>query len=143
MPLRFRRILKIAPGLRINFNKGMPSLTIGPRGAAVNIGKKGITGTLGAPGSGFSYRQSLLSFNAKNTNQAAATDTPEDITNYHNYINSLTCLHTQCSEPIDWQAINDSPPPQKPERKTMHANVARQKLEAYKPIKVDIMSQKG
>jgi hypothetical protein len=56
MGFRFRRRLKILPGLWINLSKGAPSLSIGGRGATTNIGAKGVTTTLGIPGTGLSYR---------------------------------------------------------------------------------------
>jgi len=39
--MRFRRSIKIAKGVRINFSKTGLSATLGPRGASVNTGKKG------------------------------------------------------------------------------------------------------
>ena len=53
---RFQRRLKILPGVRINFSRGMPSVGIGGHGATINIGKKGVMGTASAPGTGISYR---------------------------------------------------------------------------------------
>ncbi len=41
MGLRFRKSVKIAPGIRVNFGKKGSSLSIGGRGATVNISKKG------------------------------------------------------------------------------------------------------
>nr|WP_201557094.1 DUF4236 domain-containing protein [Psychrobacter sp. 72-O-c] len=56
MGLRFRKSIKIAPGVRINLTKkGVSSLSVGKRGATVNLGKKGTRGTVGIPGSGMSH----------------------------------------------------------------------------------------
>ena len=56
MGFRFRKSIKIAPGVRINLTKnGISSVSLGKRGATVNIGKKGTRGTVGIPGSGLSY----------------------------------------------------------------------------------------
>ncbi len=56
MGFRFRKSIKIAPGIRINLTKkGVSSVSIGKRGATVNVGKKGTRGTVGLPGSGLSY----------------------------------------------------------------------------------------
>ena len=56
MGFRFRKGIKIAPGVRINLTKkGISSVSVGKRGATVNIGKKGTRGTVGIPGSGLSY----------------------------------------------------------------------------------------
>ena len=55
MGFRFRRTLKIAPGIRLNFGKKGISTSIGPRGAKITLGKDGVRTTVGLPGSGMSY----------------------------------------------------------------------------------------
>ena len=56
MGFRFRKSIKLAPGVRLNLTKkGISSLSVGKRGATVNVGKKGTRGTVGLPGSGLSY----------------------------------------------------------------------------------------
>jgi hypothetical protein len=52
---RFRKTVKIAPGVRINFSKGSPSLSFGGRGLTENFGRRGIRQTVGLPGTGLSY----------------------------------------------------------------------------------------
>lgn len=55
MGFRFRRSVKILPGIRLNFGKRGISTSIGVRGAHVTIGKTGTRTTVGLPGSGLSY----------------------------------------------------------------------------------------
>lgn len=56
MGFRYRKSLKIAPGLKVNIGKnGFTSVSIGKKGASVNINKKGTRSTIGIPGSGLSY----------------------------------------------------------------------------------------
>ncbi len=56
MGFRFRKSIKIALGVRINLTKkGVSSVSIGKRGAIVNVSKKGTRGTVGISGSGLSY----------------------------------------------------------------------------------------
>lgn len=56
MGFNFRKSLKIAPGVRLNITKkGISSLSIGGKGARVNLGKKGTRTTVGLPGTGLSY----------------------------------------------------------------------------------------
>ena len=56
MGLRFRRSIKIAPGLKVNLNKDSVSLTAGGRGAHYTINSKGRkTASAGIPGTGLSY----------------------------------------------------------------------------------------
>ena len=56
MGFRFRKSIKILPGIKVNLTeKGVSSASIGKRGANINIGKKGTRTTVGIPGSGLSY----------------------------------------------------------------------------------------
>ena len=57
MALRFRRSIKLAPGIRINVSGSGVSWTLGPRGATVGIGKHG--GRLNSSFMGFSSSQAL------------------------------------------------------------------------------------
>lgn len=56
MGLRFRKSIKIAPGVKLNLNKGSVGLSAGVRGARVSVNSKGrVTKSVGIPGSGLSY----------------------------------------------------------------------------------------
>jgi hypothetical protein len=55
MGFRFRRSVKILPGVRLNVGKRGVSTSIGVRGAHVTFGKSGTRTTVGLPGSGLSY----------------------------------------------------------------------------------------
>ncbi|NYT38189.1 DUF4236 domain-containing protein [Allopusillimonas soli] len=57
MALRFRRSIKLAPGIRMNLSKSGMSWTLGPRGASVGIGKRGAR--LNTSFIGFSSSQNL------------------------------------------------------------------------------------
>ncbi|CAM3952457.1 DUF4236 domain-containing protein [Bordetella tumbae] len=57
MALRFRRSIKLAPGIRMNLSKSGVSWTVGPRGSTVGIGKRGAR--LNTSMMGFSSSQSL------------------------------------------------------------------------------------
>jgi hypothetical protein len=63
MVLRFRRSVKIAPGVRLNMSKSGPSLSVGGRGVTANFSKRGTRTTLGIPGTGLSYSSNSLSAN--------------------------------------------------------------------------------
>ncbi|MBF6561414.1 MAG: DUF4236 domain-containing protein [Candidatus Binataceae bacterium] len=52
---RFYRRVNIFPGLAVNFSKSGPSLTLGMRGAHVTFGHRGVTRTVGLPGTGIYY----------------------------------------------------------------------------------------
>lgn len=55
MGFRFRKSVRIAPGVRINLGKKKASLSIGGRGATVNLSDRGVKTTVGIPGTGMSY----------------------------------------------------------------------------------------
>ena len=59
MSFRFRKSIKLLPGLKINLtHKGISSASIGKPGASLNIGKKGTRTSVGIPGTGLSYSKS-------------------------------------------------------------------------------------
>lgn len=59
MALRFRKSVKIAPGIRVNLSGSGASVTAGPRGASVSFGKRGAYLNAGIPGTGISSRTKL------------------------------------------------------------------------------------
>ena len=59
MGFRFRKSIRILPGVRLNLNKSGISTSIGAPGATVNISKRGTRGTVGLPGTGISYSLKL------------------------------------------------------------------------------------
>ncbi|MBI5430358.1 MAG: DUF4236 domain-containing protein [Nitrosomonadales bacterium] len=59
MGVRFRRSIKLAPGLRLNFSGSGVSLSAGPRGASVNFGSRGTFVNTGIPGTGLYSRSRL------------------------------------------------------------------------------------
>lgn len=74
MGLYWRRSTKILPGVRINWSKSGPSLSVGPRGSKVNIGKRGTYISGGIPGTGLYYRQKIGG-RKKNPNSSYPTTT--------------------------------------------------------------------
>jgi hypothetical protein len=54
MPIRFRRTLRVAPGVKLNFSKSGVSTTVGPKGFHFTFGKKGVRRTVSIPGTGVS-----------------------------------------------------------------------------------------
>lgn len=59
MAMKFRKRIKIAPGVNINLSKSGVSTTVGPRGASVNVGKKGAYLNTGIPGTGIYDRKKI------------------------------------------------------------------------------------
>jgi hypothetical protein len=50
--LRFWRRARTAPGVNLNWSWSGPSVSVGPRGAKVSVGRMGIRRTVGIPGTG-------------------------------------------------------------------------------------------
>lgn len=76
MGLRFKKSVKIAPGVKINFNKKSTSVTIGTKHARKTFSSTGkTTTTVGIPGTGISYSETTSSKKKK-----ATTTTTKPIT---------------------------------------------------------------
>ncbi len=73
MAFRFRKSVKIAPGVRLNLGKKGGSLTVGKRGASVNLGSRGVHSNIGLPGTGLSYRSRIAGKTAKSKTQSSRT----------------------------------------------------------------------
>ena len=59
MALRFRKSIKLAPGIRMNLSGSGASFSFGGRGASVTVGNRGPFLNTGIPGTGISSRQKL------------------------------------------------------------------------------------
>lgn len=65
MALRFRKRIRVMPGVHLNLsNKGI-STSLGKPGATINVGKRGVRGTVGLPGTGLSYSSKLSGSTAR------------------------------------------------------------------------------
>lgn len=72
MGFRFRRSFKIAPGLRVNFNRKSTSVRIGPRGLGYTISSNGHKRvSAGIPGTGISYSEVVSPKRQRQTYEAA------------------------------------------------------------------------
>jgi hypothetical protein len=59
--LRFRRSLRLLPGVRLNVGLRSSSISVGVKGARVNFSSRGARTTFGAPGTGLSWTSSAPS----------------------------------------------------------------------------------
>lgn len=59
MGLRFQKRIRLFKGLTLNLSKTGKSFSLGGRGASVNIRGDKMTGTVGVPGTGLSFRDRL------------------------------------------------------------------------------------
>lgn len=78
MGFRFRRSVKLIPGVRLNFSSRGASISLGAPGATLNFSGRGARATFGVPGTGFSWSQSLNSGSA--TSSRSSTDSSRSTT---------------------------------------------------------------
>jgi hypothetical protein len=78
MGFRFRRRLTIMPGVHLNISKkGVSSLSLGRRGATLNIGNRGVKETIGIPGTGLSYTTTSKSVRHRTSNDPSTVQIAE------------------------------------------------------------------
>src|SRR5690625_495399 len=93
MKFRFRKRIKIAPGIRLNISKSGVSTSVGRRGASVNLGKQGTRVSVGIPGSGISssklYKRKPKNKKNPVPNHATAQTAPATATRSSNKLKVL------------------------------------------------------
>jgi hypothetical protein len=72
MGLRFRRSVRLLPGVKLNLGQKSSSISIGVRGLHYTLGTRGARVTAGIPGTGLNWSQSI----SKSTSPANAIGTP-------------------------------------------------------------------
>jgi hypothetical protein len=80
---RFRRSIKLFPGVRWNFGKKSTSLSIGGRGAHYTMGTSGSRFTVGIPGTGLSYTDIHSSHTRVSKRHAGIPSPSEEWVNSH------------------------------------------------------------
>lgn len=77
MGFKFRKSIKIAPGVKLNINKKSVGISAGTRGARVSVNSKGrATTTVGIPGSGISYSKTTNLGDNNCQNNKRSSDEP-------------------------------------------------------------------
>lgn len=102
MGLRFRKSVKIAPGVKVNFNKKSVGVTVGGKGFHHTVNTSGRkTTSAGIPGTGLSYSSTLQS---KKSKPQATTQTSREPT-------------STPYKPFDNKAVSKSRPASQPRKK--------------------------
>lgn len=73
MAWKFRKSVKILPGIKLNFSNAGVSTSFGPKGFKYNVGRKGVRRTVSIPGSGFYHTEML----EKNENSEGELPQPD------------------------------------------------------------------
>lgn len=75
MGLRFKKSVKIAPGVKVNLNKKSTSVTLGTKGVHHTVSSNGKkTTSVGVPGTGLSYVSTNSDKKGKSRNSHSKTD---------------------------------------------------------------------
>lgn len=72
MGFRYRKSVRILPGLRLNLSKSGTSVSVGGRGFTTNFSKRGKRTTISLPGTGLSYTTSTPAGSGGRTSSAVA-----------------------------------------------------------------------
>lgn len=157
MGFRFRKSVKLAPGVRLNVGKKSVGVSLGGKGFRHSINSSGRrTTTVGVPGTGLSYSHShsynktknnLSKSNTLNTKNASLTkgeidslntyrDTNSPIYTVHQYekqVLRLSQWHLKLIKPIDWAAKANKKPPFHIGDAGKNEEAANKLLKDYKP----------
>ena len=93
---RFRRSIKLFPGVRWNIGKKSSSLSFGGRGAHYTVGTSGSRTTVGIPGTGLSYTD-IHSSHTRVATRHPAIPTPSESWIRNNRVN--VTIHTPDRQP--------------------------------------------
>lgn len=100
MSFRFRRRLRIAPGIYLNFSRSGISTSIGRRGASLTLGARGAYVNVGIPGSGLSYRGRIdHSYGVKKTKPSQDKCVPYMYPSEKEYLKQVS-NQQKCPQPI-------------------------------------------
>ena len=124
MGLRFRKSVRICPGVRLNFSKSGVSTTVGGRGFSVASGSRGTYVNTGIPGTGLSYREKISGGSGtreKGANQRQSKENiaayerelerrVEAINNYMDEYNNIALLTPEVDDLLEYQPQPFKPP---------------------------------
>lgn len=135
MGLRFRKSIKIAPGIRFNLGTKSAGISIGTKGCRYSLNTSGRrTASIGIPGTGLSYthtssgtktnKSRSRSYNSAAYQQRALIQQQKQqeklaeieanklaIKEYENYIESIQNVHHECEPTMNWKKISISKAP--------------------------------
>jgi len=107
MGWRYRKSIKIAPGVKVNLGKKGVSLTLGQKGVHTTINTRGeVTNSFGIPGTGLSYRKTVKPF--KNASTSSSSNLSAKANSEFarlNLASSIKSIKESKVMKIDWRRI--------------------------------------
>lgn len=132
MGLRFRKSIKLAPGVKLNLGKKSAGISFGGKYGGVSFNSRsGSRARVSVPGTGISYTTSGNRSSKKRSYKSSSYSKQKEIQNqlkqsekleeqrrnillveeYENYIYMIQHVHVECAEPINWSSIESSSAP--------------------------------
>lgn len=155
MGLKYRKSIKIAPGVRLNLGSRSSSISFGGKGCRYTINTRGrTTATIGIPGTGISYssssnvnqKQDRLYNSQSYSNQRAIQKQLREqqkleeqrrnellVKEYETHIELIQNVHKECEPDILWEDIANSSEPFPYGFAGPNETVALEKYKAYEP----------
>lgn len=137
MGFRFRKSIKIAPGVRLNIGKKSASVSFGTRGLRHTISTTGrSTSSIGIPGTGLYYTKSSKIGNKLGSKSSVSDDSADphkEVAEFEEALEYITSFHKECDYAYDWESIAKEPPPFNAGEKGPNETSALEKLENFKP----------
>lgn len=150
MGFRFRKSIKIAPGVRLNVGKKSTSLSFGGKGLRHTISSTGRrTTSVGIPGTGLSYVSTSsgkkyktkayqthrnLQEQAKRLQREQELEWAQyEVQRFENQCELVQSIHKECDDPVDWVEILNSSPPHPPGEPGRREKKALKEYNDYQP----------
>lgn len=154
MGLRFRKSIKLAPGVKLNLGKKSAGISIGGKYGGVSFNSRtGSRSRISIPGTGISYTTSGHKTTKKRAYKSSAYSKQKEIQaqlkqaekleeqkknallveEYENYIYMIQHVHVECSDPIKWFSVASSPAPFTAGEKGPKEIAAQNSLDNFKP----------
>ena len=155
MGFRFRKSVKIAPGVRLNFGKKGVGVSVGAKGFRVSKSSRGTTLSAGVPGTGIYYQENLSSKKrpqrrnyenlVKQQEKLTLIDEARKKVEEHEaYLDLLMSVHEEASHKIDWHRLVTSPPPFRiHEEDGPNVKELKRQIEEFKPSWRDRLFNRG
>ncbi|ODA15793.1 MULTISPECIES: DUF4236 domain-containing protein [Geobacillus] len=147
MGLRFRKSVKIAPGVRMNIGKKGVSMSFGGKGFRVNTSSRGVSVSSSIPGTGISYQKQIYSTRKKRPQRTryeqikyqqqkekAMEEARNKVEQYEAHIDMLLTVHEEANDKVYWKEIANSDPPFRiGEEDGPNVKELKKQIDEYKP----------
>lgn len=158
MALKFRKSIKIAPGVRVNLGSKSAGISFGTKGLRYSINSRtGGRATVGIPGTGISYtsrsgrsyksgayskRADIISRQQQREKLRRQKELDKElelenakleVEEFENKLELVKSIHKECDEYMDWVQLQEIMPPFKLGEAGPKELAAREKLDRFKP----------